>query len=201
MKKRFFKNLMIAIALFSAIGCNKNNPEEENNQSQNTFNVKSAKITYEKVFMGNTEIKYDLWDNYGKLYRTGDDKGATIVIEENEKGWVLTHSDKTYTILEPSAVSLILSGRSGGVFIDKPSQPNYKKLPNRTIAGKNCDVYSFEIGGLTTTLAGWNGIVFSKEEKGIVNGIHVDMSFTALDYSETIPDNSFKVPSDYALAQ
>jgi len=71
--------------------------------------------------------------------------------------------------------------------------PGYKKLSNRTVAGKSCTAFSFTNDSKTTTLAGWKGLLFFKEEP--------ESSFLATSFSETVPANSFVIPSDYKLVE
>jgi hypothetical protein len=140
-----------------------------------------------------------MWDDYGKLYRIGDTNDATILDEKAGKAWSLDHGDKTYIEFSASFYDGILAGRNAFKYKDNPNMPGYQKLPNRTILGKECTVFSTTAAGITTTFGGWNEIEFFRERSGTVAGIEINEIRTATSYSETVPANSFKVPSDYTL--
>ena len=142
-----------------------------------------------------------MWDDYGNYWRLEDNKGATHVDEKAGKGYSLNLQKKTYTKLDESIYSFAKMGRDLFKFSNSTDMPAYQKLANRTLAGKDCTVYSTTSSGITTTYGGWNGIMLLKEESGVLagTGIKVNTSLTATSYSETVPAGSFSVPSDYKL--
>ncbi len=196
-------NYALAILAITAMSCascgDKNNGGEEEVPTGGYFKMKSANITFKKIDNGDETPYYVIWDNYGKLYRIGDDKHVSVIDETTGKGFSLSIANKRWSDVSASYVSSMLTGRMSMKFADSPTVPGYKKLPNRTVAGKDCVVYSTTYGGITTVLGGWNGIKLLEEQTGTIDGtsIVVNESFTATSFSETVPANSFVVPSDY----
>ena len=172
--------------------------------STGVYKVKTANITYDLVENGIlTRTETVMWDDYGKLYRIGDAETASIVDEKAGKGWSLDHREKTYIEYSATFYEMALAGRNAFKYKDNPNMPGYQKLPNRTIAGKECTVYSTAVEGITKVHGSWNEIPFLKEETGVLvvgeHSITLNETYTATSYSETVPANSFKVPSDYTL--
>ena len=191
---------LAAMTMFS--GCkDKNAGNDEGTPTNGAFKVKSAVMTFKKVDSGVETTETVMWDDYGKLYRIGDDETATIIDEKAGKGYGLDHKNKTYIVLSEWLYSTVITGRNAWKFVDGTNMPAYQKLPNRTIADKDCSVYSTTSSGVTTIYGGWNEIQFLREESGVLEGtgITVSESYTAISYSETVPAGSFTVPSDYTF--
>ena len=165
------------------------------------FKVKTATIAFKKADKGEETTHTIMWDDYGNYWRLEDSDGATIVDEKSGKGYSLNLLKKTYTKLDESIYSFAKMGRDLFKFSTGTGMPAYQQLPNRTIAGKDCTVYSTTSSGITTIYGGWNGILFLKEESGVLEGTGIteNNSLTATSYSETVPAGSFAVPSDYKL--
>lgn len=72
-----------------------------------------------------------------------------------------------------------------------------KKLSNVTIAGKDCESYSFESSGITTTYAGWNNICLFTEQKMKV-GSFVSKA-VSVEENAVIAPEKFQVPAGFEV--
>jgi len=107
-----------------------------------------------------------MWDDYGKYWRLEENDGATIVDEKAGKGYSLNLKKKTYIQLSEDIYSFAKMGRDLFKFSNSTGMPAYQKLPNRTIAGKDCTVYSTTSSGITTTyMAAGTGYCFLKKNQ------------------------------------
>jgi len=191
--KRVVKfSVLIAVMSIAMIGCfgNKNKSEGDKRLS-----VKSAYIIFENVEKGVVEERtHIMWDDYGKLYRSGKEENYTVLNEHIGKMFLVERGK--YVELDKSFYSVGIMGIKSSGYFENKSAPDYTKLPNRTIAGKDCSVWSFTTEGITTTIGGWNGIIFLREDKGFIEsvGVKIDMTLTAISFSEKVPPNSFDAP-------
>ena len=72
-----------------------------------------------------------------------------------------------------------------------------KKLANMTVAGKDCESYSYDTGSSVAVYAGWQNInLYLKTTAG---GTEVIMQATKIEENAEIPVEKFQVPSDYAI--
>ena len=204
LKNRFFlrNSIVVAICLAAVTlfsGCN-NNTRKTNDDSNDTvekyYSVKSAQLVLEKYDDGHlTQTDIIMWDDYGQKYRIGSsDKSYSVVDVTAGKGFALDNGE--YVELSSTFVNAVITGRVGVKYPENnTSMPEYKELPNQIIAGKECKGHSFVSAGVTCTYAGWNGLLFLKEEKGLLNGtVSVDESYKVISYSETIPSGCFDKP-------
>jgi hypothetical protein len=169
--------------------------------SNNAFKAKSASITYQKVDGGAASTEYVMWDDYGRLWRVGNDVTSSIMDEKNGKAYSLNHRNKTYVELDKAFVTSLRMGRDAFSFRDNSQSEGYTALPDRVIAGRTCTVYSTVSSGVTQITGGQPGFaILLKEESGLLEGtsIKVDETFTAVSCSDSPPPGSFTVPADYS---
>lgn len=74
---------------------------------------------------------------------------------------------------------------------------NAKKLPNMTVAGKNCEAFELNVRGNINTYAGWNNIclyIGTKQK-------NMDVVSRAVKFEENakVPAEKFKIPAGFAL--
>lgn len=188
---------------FGIMACEDKDNGDEIDDKNGYFNTKTANFTFKKVDKGVETTEAAMWDDHGKLYRFDTESLSSIVDETTGKGYCLIHTNKTYFELSDDMISTLLESRAIHKFHDNPSASGYQKLPNRTIAGKECEVYSYAYGGLTYTIGGWNNLMFFMGIFGTMeeNNLTIDETNTATSYSEFVPTNSFMVPSDYTLRE
>jgi len=158
------------------------------------FKVKSGNMAFVITENGKERNANFIFDENGKHFRieTGDE--CTIADGTTKKVYKLNLADKTYYEEDSFGVffTLYLFLYAGDSEIVK-DYPGYAKLPDRTIAGKNCTAFSYTDKSNTATAAGWKGLVFYKQD--------ARSTFTATAFSETIPENSFVIPTDYQLVE
>jgi len=157
--------------------------------------VKSGNIAYKVTTQGGKEqVANFIFDDFGNYFRIEMNGECSIADAVANKAYRLYSGTKTYVEEDPAAVFRALSFflHTGDNNIAKDYQ-GFKKLPNQTIADKDCVVFSFTNESRTITVARWKGLLFSKETP--------KESFVATSFSETIPENSFTVPADYKLVK
>jgi len=156
------------------------------------LSVKSGNIAYKVTQDGKDQVANFIFDDYGSYFRIEMGGECSIADATANKAYRLYSGTKTYIEEDPSAVFRALSFflHTGDNKLAKDYQ-GFKKLPNQTIADKECSVFSFTNDSKTITVARWKGLLFSKETP--------KESFVATSFSETVPENSFTVPADYKL--
>jgi len=169
--------------------------EEGRKQSKKiAIKMKSGNMAFKLTENGKEQDANFIFDDNGAHFRIELGDECTIADATTKKAYKLNQANKTYYEEDSFAVffTLYLFIYPGDSEVVK-DYPGYKQLPNRTIAGKNCTVYSYTDKSNTITLGGWGGLVFFKEEP--------KSTFTVTSFSETIPENSFTIPSDYQLVE
>jgi hypothetical protein len=80
---------------------------------------------------------------------------------------------------------------------------NFTKLPNETIAGKDCEVYSTESTGMKAKYAGWNGILFLLTTESPMGKGTMKTETTAADFKENadIPASVWEIPAAIAMKE
>jgi len=192
MKAIFKISISMAILMIATMVCNAQNGGGQSNGVG--IKVKSGNLAFKMVEDGQEEMANFIFDDYGASFRLEFNDECSIADATAQKAYKLNHADKTYSEEDSFSVlfSLYLLLYVGDNEIAK-EYPGYKKLSNRTIAGKSCTAFSFTNDSKTTTLAGWKGLLFFKEEP--------KSSFLATSFSETVPANSFVIPADYKLVK
>ncbi|MDR0429982.1 MAG: carboxypeptidase-like regulatory domain-containing protein [Tannerellaceae bacterium] len=154
------------------------------------FSVDKASVTY---LMSGTEAIIT-FDNFGKRVRWDMNYGA-----EDHSVIIFDELTKTYTLgVSGMWIDYPYEGTSAGVlfagFIYNEAIyaniPGFAALPNETIAGKSCQVFSYTENGCTNKIGTWNGLLMLAEdcEEGVV------MIATAV--SLDIPANAFTKTMD-----
>jgi len=192
MKTMIKFSVWVVILAIAPMICTAQKSGDQSNKVR--LSVKSGNIAYKVTQDGKDQVANFIFDDYGSYFRIEMGGECSIADATAHKAYRLYRGTKTYIEEDPSAVFRALSFflHTGDNKLAKEYQ-GFKKLPNRTIADKDCSVYSFINDSKTITVAGWKGLLFSKETP--------KESFTATSFSETIPENSFTVPSDYKLVK
>jgi len=216
MNKKFFnlRNTAMIVACLAAVfifsGCKKTDPLSlleglGTDKGDYSFGVKQGTVHYNADGYSERDrgTMTLIFDDYGKklrIERNINGSSATIIIWDQTdvnavKGYTLDPESKTY-----------LDKVGGGfpiydfLYVDDNNKwyeggDNFKKLSDRNIAGKSCNVCSFTDSGGNFERAGWNHILFYKKDWDPKSDYFEQL--TATDFSETIPANSFTVPNDY----
>jgi hypothetical protein len=77
------------------------------------------------------------------------------------------------------------------------SKYNAKKLPNISVAGKDCESFTLESSGNTMTYAGWNNICLLLDQ----TSQYGDITHRAVSFEEnpTIPAGKLSIPADFQI--
>ena len=74
---------------------------------------------------------------------------------------------------------------------------NVKKLPNRNIAGKECESYTLQSGNFPTVFAGWNNILLYQETKSKFGT--VILKATKVEIDVAVPAEKLAVPTGFEV--
>jgi hypothetical protein len=72
-----------------------------------------------------------------------------------------------------------------------------KKLPNMTIAGKDCEAFELNVKGNINTYAGWNNICFYIGTNQ--NNMNVVSKAVKFEENANVPAEKFKIPAGFTL--
>ena len=191
---------MVAMCILSACSC-EDDIVDGNNFNESHFGIKSATIVYTTenlIIVGDNPNSYVtlIFDDYGKKLRLEAKDEVYIADESSGFCYALNTTEKTYTTdISNSMVSMrywfLYYGDDKG--FKWQTKPGYKKEKNVSIAGKNCSVCKYDDGDLYEW-GGWKRITFVWS---IDDGTSNPAKFTAQSITESVPANSFVVPSDY----
>lgn len=163
------------------------------------YQIKSGIITFETTIAGKK----------GKEILYFDDYGAKELIEKYSNDQLkeakLADGSTMYTIKYDQKTAYKMGDASRGAAykfdwneISASSQgTKAKKLENVTIAGKDCESYSYESSGMMTVFAGWKNICLLTEQK-----MKVGSSVTKavkIEENVVIAPEKFRVPAGFAI--
>ncbi len=163
------------------------------------YQVKSGVVTFDTEMMN---IK-------GKEVLYFDDFGAKELLEKYKSGKLVeaTLGDGTsmYKIKYDQKAAYKMGDASRGVAykfdyneISKSDQATkVKKLANITIAGKECESYTYESGGNITTFAGWKNICLLKAQK-TKYGTSTTKAI-AVEENASISNEKFQIPAAFQI--
>ncbi len=195
---------MVAITF---AGCKKDNSDNDNpgSDTELLYGVKTGKITYKyTTWDGSTpvaETQTVIFDDNGKRIRVevGDDD-AVIYDAIVGKMYVLFASEKKYTETPFSSYGALTMYLFYGDDVNSAwkAYPGFSQKSDKTVAGKKCSVYSWNgREGETAEWGGWNRITFWMQYYTGSPETDGSSRLEATAFTETIPANSFTVPSDY----
>jgi len=200
--------IMILVVGLATVSCKTSDDDDDDGDGQQLegfmYGVKKGTIVYKISDWYDEEATIEthtvIFDDNGKRTRleTGDDD---IMIFDAIAGkmYILYPSDKEYLEMSYSGYGLLGAYLYLGDDLNSAWRhfPGFKKLSNKTIAGKNCTVYSWSADGVTVEWGGWNRITFWCQSYEGAPGSSGSSRLEATSFKETIPDNSFTPPSDY----
>ena len=203
--KTFFKFgiglMFLAVAL---TGCNK---DDENKipdlfGGELWFGVKTGKIVYQNTnwygSSSESETQTVIFDDNGKRMRVETEESVIIYDAIAEKAYILSPSEQLYTESAyhsyATAMFIYLGDDANSVW---KLYPGFSKKADRTIAGKKCSVYSWSEDDETYEWGGWNRITFWIQSYKGSPETDDCYRLEATSFTETIPANSFTVPSNY----
>lgn len=213
MKKLLFSFFLVAGFVF--YGCKSAVPKETTESSESTeiqaetnqvsvsaiqkYPIKSAIVTFETEIAGMKGKTILYIDNYGSLE-----------MEEKYSDDVLTEADlcdgaNRYTINYKKKTAYTMSSCTRGIaykfdwneISDADKKEKAKKLPNITIAGKDCESYSYTTAGVTSVFAGWNNILLMQDQKNQYGGTL--SRAISIEENAVIPAEKFAIPADIEI--
>jgi len=169
-------------------------------QQVKKYGIKSGIITFETaVIMGKMEMKSKAvvyFDDYGMKECRDTYDGDKI-----KESFFSDGKNLYLTIYAEKAVYKRGTAFRGTEYKfdwnEIKSSGKAKKLPNMTVAGKNCEAFELEVKGNINTYAGWNAICFYMG----VNQKNMNVISKAVKFEENavVPADKFKVPAGFTL--
>jgi hypothetical protein len=169
------------------------------NSTGKKYAIKSGIVTFEVVMVGMKSKEILYFDDYGmkelqEKYEEGKLVEASLA---DGKTMYKIKYDKKIAYKTGDAVRGLAYKFDWNEIPAKDQGTKAKKLPNMTVAGKNCESYSYDSGSAKTTYAGWNNICLFFEQK---------MSFgnsttkaVKVEENVAIPADKFKVPAGFTV--
>ena len=175
-------------------------------QTTKKYDLKSGVITFETnaTMMGtDVKMKYLIYfddyvmkecketlndDGTVKEWFLSDGKDLILVLFEKKEAY---KRGKAYRGTEMPFVWNQVSEK------DNKKAGKYKKVPNVTILGKNCEAFEMNDGGDKTIFAGWNHIVLSMEINS--KGMKSTQKATKIEENVAVPADKFSIPSGYKV--
>jgi hypothetical protein len=176
------------------------------------YGIKSGIITFsvETNLMNEKQVKKVYFDNYGtketsETYRMDKltekrinkaDGYVYILAVDKNSGFRSKHATATGTEMK-----FDFSDRAIPETIKK--QYHFGKLPNETICGKDCEMYTTEYENMKAKYAGWNGILLMIETSMPMGSTTMTTKSVAVKLEEnvSIPETVFEVPSGIKLTE
>ena len=163
------------------------------------YGIKSGIITFEIDMMGNKQKLVLYFDDFGAKEAEEKFEG------ENVKEISLCDGKDMYNIILSEKVAFTSGSCYRGVayrfawdeISEEDQNTRAKKLPNMTVAGKDCESFSFDMGTTSTVYAGWNSICLYQKTKSQYGD--VVRQAVKIEENATIPADKFQVPSGYEI--
>jgi hypothetical protein len=163
------------------------------------YGIKSGIITFEIDMMGNKEKTVLYFDDFGAKEAEEDYEG------ENVKKITLCDGKNMYSIIPAEKTAYSSGSCYRGVayrfawdeISEEDQNTRAKKLANMTVAGKNCESFSYDMETNSTVYAGWNSICLYQKTKSQYGDV-VRQAITIIE-NAAIPLDKFKVPQDYEI--
>ena len=208
---------MTMAAGFLVIACKPSTPSESTTNTETTtetvatettaaqtvqihkYQIKSAIVTFETEIAGMKGKTILYFDNYGSLEL--EEKYMGDKLDEGD----LCDGKMRYTLNYDKKTAFSMGECARGTaykfdwseISDADKKDKAKKLPNVTLAGKDCESYSFTSGSITTTFAGWGNILLMQEQKNKYGG-SVSRAIS-IEENAVIPADKFAPPAGFEV--
>jgi hypothetical protein len=149
------------------------------------YGIKSGIVTFEITMM----------DTKQKLVLYFDDFG-TREAEERQNMYNIRPADKV-AFTSGTCYRGIAYRFAWDEISEEDRNTKAKKLPNMTVAGKDCESFSYDMGSTSTVYAGWKNICLYQKTKSEYGD--VIRQATKIEENATIPADKFQVPSGYEI--
>jgi len=192
-------------------GCKKDDGDKNQNQNQNPvidylYGVEKGTIVYKKTSWYDDDepevvTQKVIFDKQGKQFRLEDGEGYVYIADDiAKKFWMISLSEEKYWEMDNASAGFNTAYLYWGDDLNSiwSKQPGYKKESNKTIAGKNCTVYSWNSDGEKYEWGGWSRITFWMHSYEGSPGSDGATKLEATSFTESIPSgNNFLPPSDF----
>jgi len=163
------------------------------------YQIKSGIINFDTKIAGIEGKTILYFDNYGSLEL--EEKYTGDQLKEGN----LCDGTNLYSINFEKKTAYKASVCSRGVALkvdwneisDADKQDKAKKLPNVTVAGKDCESFSYTASGVTSVFAGWNNICVMQEQSNQYGGTF--MKAVSIEENVSIPAEKFAVPEGFEM--
>jgi hypothetical protein len=170
------------------------------------YDIKSGVVTYDiTVLVGQTKLASKAivyFDDYGMKERKETYNGDKL------SHYIFSDGKTLYRVLPSQKKAIKVGNASSGTEVrydweeassKSEKERNAKKLPNVTIAGKNCEAFQTTQKETICTFAGWNHILLSAEigggnSKSLTKAVKVEENVP-------VPAEKFVIPQGYTVQQ
>lgn len=211
----YLKNLTFLLFCSAIISCSGNKKQNDTTtleQAESTaseataevpaikkYQIKSGIVTFYNEGMGIKSKVVLYFDDYGMKEAEEKYDGETI------KDATLCDGKNRYTIVYKEKAAYESGECFRGVAykfdwseIERvPEQYKGKKLPNVTIAGKDCESYSIQSGKSPIVYAGWNNICMMIDQESSFGKI--TYKAVSVEENATIPEGKLNIPAGFAI--
>jgi hypothetical protein len=165
------------------------------------YGIKSGIVTYEIDMMGMKKKQVLYFDEYGTKEAEENYEGEEVKLIN------LCDGKEMYNVRPDQKTAYSNGSCTRGIAyrfawdeISKEDQnTKAKKLPNMTVAGKDCESYSYDMGSSMAIYAGWQNI--NLYLKTTSQTVEVVLKAIKIEENVDIPASKFQVPSDYEIKQ
>jgi len=208
--------LTLSISIISLSCGNKTNvsSDEESKQSVSTneissspessstikkYGIKSGIVTYEIDMMDMTEKMILYFDDYGMKEVEEEYDGEHI------KKLTLCDGKDMYNIIPEDKAAYASGSCYRGIayrfdwneISEEDQNTRAKKIPNMTVAGKDCEAFSYDMDATSTIYAGWNYICLYQKTK--TQSMEVVKKAIDIKENAEIPATKFQVPAGFEI--
>ncbi len=163
------------------------------------YGIKSGIVTFEISMMDTKQKMVLYFDDFGA--KEAEEKYEGENIEEIS----LCDGKNMYTIHPADKVAYTSGACYRGIayrfawdeISEEDQNTKAKKLSNVTVAGKDCESFSYDMGNTFTIYAGWKYICLYQKTKSQYGD--VVRQATKIEENATIPADKFQVPSGYEI--
>lgn len=210
MKKNLTLLSLVAGILF--FGCKTGTAPKENSSAEpvadatpaetyqiKKYQIKSGIVTFDTKIAGMSGKTILYFDNFGSSELEEKYMGDKLI------GGTLCDGANLYSINYDNNTARKTSVCSRGVALkvdwneisDADKKDKAIKLPNVTVAGKDCESYSYTAAGVTSVFAGWNNICVMQEQDNQYGGTYIKA--VSIEENAVIPAEKFAVPAGFIV--
>jgi len=166
------------------------------------YGIKSGIVTFEIDMMGMIKQKQVLYfDDYGLKEAEESYEGDEVKLINlcDGKEMYSLHLDQKTAYSNGSCARGVAYRFAWDEIAKEDQNTKAKRLPNMTVAGKDCESYSYDLGSSVAIYAGWQNI--NLYLKTTTQAGDVVQKAIKIEENVDIPASKFQVPSDYQIKQ